>query len=108
MHEQLFEVNLWYESKISLLHRVLHIVTIDYTDSVQVCLLNCKHDGTSFWNHLHVSPIRNADGKVGFLQPFFIDVIDGIMLVRLDAMQSQALVIGVPYLLTYLKSRCSS
>ena len=30
-----------------------------------VRLLNYKHDGTPFWNHLHVSPVRDARGKVG-------------------------------------------
>ena len=29
-----------------------------------VRLLNYKHDGTPFWNHLHVSPVRDARGKV--------------------------------------------
>jgi len=31
---------------------------------VTVRLLNYKHDGTPFWNHLHVSPVRDARGKV--------------------------------------------
>ena len=29
-----------------------------------VRLLNHKRDGTPFWNHLHVSPVRDARGKV--------------------------------------------
>ncbi len=29
-----------------------------------VRLLNYKHDGSPFWNHLHVSPVRDARGKV--------------------------------------------
>lgn len=29
-----------------------------------VRLLNYKHDGTPFWNHLHVAPVRDARGKV--------------------------------------------
>lgn len=29
-----------------------------------VRLLNYRKDGTPFWNNLHVSPIRNAGGKV--------------------------------------------
>ena len=29
-----------------------------------VRLLNYKHDGTPFWNHLQVSPVRDARGKV--------------------------------------------
>ncbi|EIE19911.1 hypothetical protein COCSUDRAFT_19032 [Coccomyxa subellipsoidea C-169] len=32
---------------------------------VTVKLLNYKYDGTPFWNHLHVTSVRNACGKVG-------------------------------------------
>lgn len=30
----------------------------------QVCLLNFKKDGMPFWNQLHLSPLRAADGRV--------------------------------------------
>jgi hypothetical protein len=35
---------------------------------VQVRLLNYRHDGSPFWNNLHVSPVRAACGKVCALQ----------------------------------------
>nr|AML78732.1 putative LOV domain-containing protein [Mansoa alliacea] len=31
-----------------------------------VCILNYRKDRTSFWNFLHISPVRNAAGKVAF------------------------------------------
>ncbi|PIN15220.1 Non-specific serine/threonine protein kinase [Handroanthus impetiginosus] len=31
-----------------------------------VRILNYRKDGTSFWNFLHISPVRNASGKVAF------------------------------------------
>nr|AML78637.1 putative LOV domain-containing protein [Kigelia africana] len=31
-----------------------------------VCILNYRKDRTSFWNFLHISPVRNASGKVAF------------------------------------------
>nr|AML78928.1 putative LOV domain-containing protein [Handroanthus umbellatus] len=31
-----------------------------------VRILNYRKDGTSFWNFLHISPVRNAAGKVAF------------------------------------------
>lgn len=30
----------------------------------QVRLLNYRHDGTTFWNNLHIAPVRNANGEV--------------------------------------------
>lgn len=35
--------------------------------TVTATLLNYKHDGTPFWNALHISPVRNADGNVTYL-----------------------------------------
>lgn len=31
-----------------------------------VHILNYRKDGTSFWNFLHISPIRSASGKVAY------------------------------------------
>nr|AML79483.1 putative LOV domain-containing protein [Typhonium blumei] len=31
-----------------------------------VRLLNYKKDGSTFWNRLHISPVRNASGKIAF------------------------------------------
>nr|AML77489.1 putative LOV domain-containing protein [Apocynum androsaemifolium] len=31
-----------------------------------VCILNYRKDKSSFWNFLHISPIRNATGKVAY------------------------------------------
>nr|AML78577.1 putative LOV domain-containing protein [Hakea drupacea] len=31
-----------------------------------VRILNYRKDGSSFWNHLHISPVRNASGKIAF------------------------------------------
>nr|AML78499.1 putative LOV domain-containing protein [Hakea prostrata] len=31
-----------------------------------VLILNYRKDGSSFWNHLQISPVRNAAGKVAF------------------------------------------
>nr|AML76706.1 putative LOV domain-containing protein [Actaea racemosa] len=31
-----------------------------------VCILNYRKDTSSFWNYLHISPVRNASGKVAY------------------------------------------
>ncbi|CAL8466388.1 g5924 [Coccomyxa elongata] len=41
---------------------------------VTVKLLNYKYDGTPFWNHLHISAVRNASGKVVFLVGVQLDI----------------------------------
>nr|AML77153.1 putative LOV domain-containing protein [Verbena hastata] len=41
----------------------------EYVRTQQACtvrILNYRKDGTSFWNFLHISPVRNASGKVAF------------------------------------------
>jgi PAS domain S-box-containing protein len=43
---------------------------IDAEKPCTVRLLNYRKDGTPFWNNLHVSPIRNACGKVGGFRGF--------------------------------------
>nr|AML77709.1 putative LOV domain-containing protein [Kaliphora madagascariensis] len=37
-----------------------------------VYILNYRKDGTSFWNFLHISPLRNATGKLGMPNTFGI------------------------------------
>ncbi|CAK0783982.1 hypothetical protein CVIRNUC_007185 [Coccomyxa viridis] len=41
---------------------------------VTVKLLNYKHDGAPFWNHLHVAPVRDARGKVVFYVGVQLDI----------------------------------
>nr|AML78771.1 putative LOV domain-containing protein [Platyspermation crassifolium] len=31
-----------------------------------VCILNYRKDGSPFWNFLHISPVRNASGKIAY------------------------------------------
>lgn len=38
-----------------------------------VCILNYRKDGKSFWNRLHISPVRNATGKVAYYVGVQID-----------------------------------
>ncbi|KAJ4975078.1 hypothetical protein NE237_000184 [Protea cynaroides] len=37
--------------------------TIENEQAFTVRILNYRKDGSSFWNHLHISPVRNATGK---------------------------------------------
>ncbi|XP_068635092.1 LOW QUALITY PROTEIN: protein TWIN LOV 1-like [Aristolochia californica] len=39
---------------------------IQHQQPCTVRILNYKKDGTSFWNLLHISPVRNASGKIAF------------------------------------------
>ena len=48
----------------------------DPPKAVTVTLLNFKKDGTPFWNCLHVSPARDADGKVQFFIGVQSDITD--------------------------------
>nr|AML77890.1 putative LOV domain-containing protein [Phyla dulcis] len=40
--------------------------SIQNQQACTVRILNYRKDGTSFWNFLHISPVRNASGKVAF------------------------------------------
>ncbi|KAJ4960683.1 hypothetical protein NE237_020593 [Protea cynaroides] len=40
--------------------------TIQNEQAFTVRILNYRKDGSSFWNHLHISPVRNASGKIAF------------------------------------------
>nr|AML79608.1 putative LOV domain-containing protein [Sambucus canadensis] len=38
-----------------------------------VCILNYRKDSSSFWNFLHISPVRNASGKIAYIVGVQID-----------------------------------
>ncbi|KAJ8632885.1 hypothetical protein MRB53_026221 [Persea americana] len=40
--------------------------SIQAAQSCTVCILNYRKNGSSFWNLLHISPVRNASGKIAF------------------------------------------
>ncbi|EPS68549.1 pac motif-containing protein, partial [Genlisea aurea] len=40
--------------------------SIEAERACTVTILNYRKDGSSFWNSLHISPVRNAAGKVAF------------------------------------------
>ena len=39
-------------------------IAVSGRTALQVNLLNYRHDGTPFVNHLHIAPIRNSAGEV--------------------------------------------
>ncbi|CAD7701784.1 unnamed protein product, partial [Ostreobium quekettii] len=43
---------------------------------VTATLLNYRYDGTPFWNYLHISPVRGADGEVVYLVGVQVDVTE--------------------------------
>nr|AML77807.1 putative LOV domain-containing protein [Sisyrinchium angustifolium] len=47
---------------------VLHQIkdSIREEQACTVCILNYRKDGSTFWNRLHISPVRNATGKVAY------------------------------------------
>ncbi|XP_010925389.1 protein TWIN LOV 1 isoform X2 [Elaeis guineensis] len=48
----------------------------DCIQAQQACsvrLLNYRKDGSSFWNRLHISPVRNSSGKIAFYVGVQID-----------------------------------
>lgn len=40
--------------------------SIQNEQACTVCILNYRKDNTSFWNLLHISPVRNASGKIAY------------------------------------------
>nr|AML76538.1 putative LOV domain-containing protein [Gyrocarpus americanus] len=40
--------------------------SIQSAQSCSVRILNYRKDGSSFWNLLHIAPVRNASGKIAF------------------------------------------
>ncbi|KVI05579.1 protein TWIN LOV 1 [Cynara cardunculus var. scolymus] len=53
---------------------------LQITNSIQtgkactVCILNYRKNGRPFWNSLHVSPVRNASGKIAYFVEVQTDV----------------------------------
>nr|AML78013.1 putative LOV domain-containing protein [Hypecoum procumbens] len=52
--------------------------SIESDRACSVRILNYRKDGSSFWNLLHISPVRNASGKVGL----FVELIQLEQVVR--------------------------
>ncbi len=51
---------------------------IEAGTDVAVDLLNYRKDGSTFWNALYVSPVRNSDGEIEFFFASQMDVSDRI------------------------------
>ena len=47
-------------------------------DDIDVDLLNYRKDGTTFWNALYMSPVRDDDGKIRFFFASQLDVTDRV------------------------------
>ena len=47
-------------------------------NDVAVDILNYRKDGTSFWNALYISPVRDADGTISYFFASQLDVTDRI------------------------------
>lgn len=55
--------------------------------SVDVDLLNYRKDGSTFWNALYISPVRNAAGTIQFFFASQLDVTDRVEAQRTIALQ---------------------
>lgn len=53
-------------------------------------LLNYRKDGSSFWNQLHLSPIRDDDGRLAYYFASQIDATEFRKIQTLDARKSNA------------------
>nr|AML79347.1 putative LOV domain-containing protein [Aster tataricus] len=42
--------------------------------SCTACILSYRKDGSSFWNALHMSPVRNASGKIAYIVEVHMEV----------------------------------
>jgi len=51
---------------------------VEAEDSVNVDILNYRKDGSTFWNALSMSPVRNADGTLAFFFGSQMDVTDRV------------------------------
>ncbi|GJX33899.1 putative LOV domain-containing protein [Tanacetum coccineum] len=40
--------------------------SIESGQGCTMCILNYRKDGSTFWNSLHMSPVRNASGKIAY------------------------------------------
>ena len=55
------------KTDVAEVNKIREAVHADPPRSVTVTLLNYRFDGTTFWNALHIAPVRNADGRVAYL-----------------------------------------
>lgn len=56
---------------------------------IAIDLLNYRKDGSTFWNALYLSPVRNANGDIGFFFASQLDVTDRIEAQRLITRQKE-------------------
>jgi hypothetical protein len=54
--------------------KIREALAADPPRATTVTLLNYKKDGTPFWNALHVSPVRDADGRLEYFIGVQLDV----------------------------------
>nr|AML79281.1 putative LOV domain-containing protein [Heliconia sp. BC-2016] len=52
------------DTDVEVLHQIRQSIQGEHACTVR--LLNYRKDGSSFWNLLHMSPVRNASGKIAF------------------------------------------
>nr|AML78886.1 putative LOV domain-containing protein [Strelitzia reginae] len=52
------------DTDVEVLHQIRQSIQAEHACTVR--LLNYRKDGSSFWNLLHISPVRNASGRIAF------------------------------------------
>nr|AML78124.1 putative LOV domain-containing protein [Helonias bullata] len=52
------------DTDVEVLHQMRDKILAEQACTVRI--LNYRKDGSSFWNFLHISPVRNASGKIAF------------------------------------------
>lgn len=62
---------------------------IERGESVDVDLLNYRKDGSTFWNALYLSPVRNDEGEIRFFFASQLDVTDRVEAQKVIAEQRQ-------------------
>jgi PAS domain S-box-containing protein len=63
---------------------------IEANESIQIDLLNYRKDGSTFWNALFLSPVRNNSGDVQFFFASQLDVTERVMAQAMIAAQKAA------------------
>jgi PAS domain S-box-containing protein len=63
---------------------------VDGGHDIGIDLLNYRKDGSTFWNALYLSPVRNSDGVIQFFFASQLDVSDRIEAHRIVAEQKAA------------------
>lgn len=59
------------DTDTSTLHQIKESIRTEQTCTVRI--LNYRKDKSSFWNLLHITPVRNASGKIAFFMGVQID-----------------------------------